>query len=525
VLLSRDKYISVYGYFAKYTGALTYLSWTLLLIIIATNSRAFNSSKILIWFNRSGYVVITYGVIQFLDIDPIQWEELNSGVFSTLGNPNFFGAFSGIFFAYKFAELFSEIGKLVIWKITFLAVIMFVGLQSESLQFGIIVATGVLLILILRFRESKVFAISTSLILIFLTPFGVTGLFGRGPFSSILFQESNIYRWDYWRVAISQFTDKPFFGQGIELYGQYFRSFRDLAQVNSSDINHTSDSAHNLIFHSLAVGGLSLTLPFIAILSLVALKIFRDFREVPSLDKKSIIEVIWILLLFQNLISVDNIALSTWSWIFAGFILQKQKTPDTQASKALKIKLANVPKNEVTKLYSLTAKSMLIAFSAFWLLYGPTMSQIEMRKIFFQPAVDSMRGTIPNKELLIERVIEKEPENLFNYRLGANTLFIDKNYEGASKFASMGAKSFPDDYVVWWFWAKSLEERGKFEEAIGPREMTIKLDPQNYSNYYLQGLNYLALGDMNAARKMRDHLKTLAHSSSEYMDLNSKISK
>lgn len=522
VASSRDRYISAYGYFGKYTGAITYIAWILLLIVIALNVSRISLTNVLIWFNRSGILVISYGVIQYLNLDPIKWQELNEGLFSSLGNPNFFGAFAAIFFTFKFAEIMSNSSRPKIVGILCLAAICFVGLQSQSLQFGVIGATGTLLVLLLRFRNSKVFVIMSGLSLMFMIPLGVIGLSGRGPFSTFLFQPSNIYRWDYWRIGINQFLDRPFLGQGMELYGQYFRIFRDLNQVNNAEINHTSDSAHNLIIHSLAVGGVTFTIPFLAILTLIALKVLRDLQTVKSFDSISTIGVIWLLLLLQNLISVDNIALSTWSWIFGGLILQKQK--HMEVSRPTKGNVPILPSKESKAMYGIATKSILIFPMVLMLFYRPTNTQIEMGQIFYQPVNAEFETTTSAKESLISNIIDREPENLFNYRLGANTLFIDGNFSQSATVASMGAELFPDDYVVWWFWAKSLEEDGKFEEAIYPRSRTIKLDPWNYSNYYLQGLNYLAAGDLNAARKMRDYLKTLAQSSNEYMDLNSKVS-
>jgi hypothetical protein len=91
-----------------------------------------------------------YGLVQFLDKDPLPWTNPYNAVSLTLGNPNFAGAFFGILSVVAVSRIF--VGKsigLKVFGVLLFASTVFISLKTNSLQSPLLIIVGVLVFALL----------------------------------------------------------------------------------------------------------------------------------------------------------------------------------------------------------------------------------------------------------------------------------------------------------------------------------------------------------------------------------------
>lgn len=94
-LLSVDPEKSLWGSFLRQQGFYNFFHYALFFILLVLNIGSFAKIKrIIISAAASSFFVSAYGLAQYLNLDPLVWDEsaFRTGrIFSTLGQPNFFG--------------------------------------------------------------------------------------------------------------------------------------------------------------------------------------------------------------------------------------------------------------------------------------------------------------------------------------------------------------------------------------------------------------------------------------------------
>jgi O-antigen ligase len=142
-----------------------------------------------------------------------------------------------------------------------------------------------------------------------------------------LFKESITYRGDYWRAAWRMFTDNPTFGVGLGNYGDYFNRYRDAAQVARRGPAVGSDVAHSMPLDFLAMGGITLGIAYLALIVYSVFLVISKIRSLEGINKQQGYIVFSLLgaYLLQSLISIDQIGLAVWGWIFIGVALSFAK--------------------------------------------------------------------------------------------------------------------------------------------------------------------------------------------------------
>jgi hypothetical protein len=179
------------------------------------------------------------------------------------------------------------------------------------------------------FVYSEIVSKSKSISLVWgglVTVVGFLALLGTlqiGPLTKFLFKESITYRGDYWRAAWRMFSDNPTFGVGLGNYGDYFNRYRDAAQVARRGPAVGSDVAHSLPLDFLAMGGITLGFAYLAIIVYSVFLVIAKIRSLDATNKQQGYIVFSLLgaYLLQSLISIDQIGLAVWGWIFIGVAL------------------------------------------------------------------------------------------------------------------------------------------------------------------------------------------------------------
>lgn len=197
-LSSFDKSLQFFGIMGRNTGLLFHLALVLVLLGSVIISRPEEYQKYITLITLVGLISAIYGLIQFLDLDPINWANKYSPIIGFLGNPNFQSSILGL----------SAIGALVILVDSSLTVIkrvfgllciffsLLIAFLSDSQQGILVFALGFVCIGFFKVRSLRKRVLvnfyvvgATSIFLL-----SIIGFFNKGPLSNILYQPSVTYR-------------------------------------------------------------------------------------------------------------------------------------------------------------------------------------------------------------------------------------------------------------------------------------------------------------------------------------------
>jgi O-antigen ligase len=341
----------IFGVAGRSLGFLHYLFLGLILLGALTETRESAVTNFLKGLTLTGLFEAFYGILQYLKLDPINWENDNNWVFGTFGNPNFLSAFVGISVsASLFMYLQNQSSR---WKLLHIANIVLgtsMAALSDSIQGLVLIAVSVaILVIVSTFLKSKLLGIVTSVAGALSFIVAVLGIFQIGPLTRFLYQDSTSFRGDYWRAGIAMVEENLFTGVGLDSYGDYYRQFRDATAGQRRGLDIYSDSAHNLFIDLAATGGLLLLISYLFINILVVISISRTMRALDQIKIESLaLPIIWLTFQIQTLISINVSSLAIWGWTTAGLILSQStvsiadsKTSDIGRRRVAKIKSKN----------------------------------------------------------------------------------------------------------------------------------------------------------------------------------------
>lgn len=495
-LLSNNIYQAMIGVYQRNLGFLTYFCFAILFITIAQNLTFSSSRLLLIIFIVMGGLEATYGVIQYLGADPVNWKNSYSPILGTFGNPNFQSAFLGVTASSALSLVISakNILKvlLLLQAITSLFLIQVSNSSQGFLSFGVV--STFIILNYLRNHQRKL--LIPGLISAFTTFFiALLGILNSGP-ASFLYQSSISARGDYWRAAIAMMRSDPLTGIGIERYGEQFSSFRDLQQVRERSYATYSDNAHNIFLHLGATGGLPLLMSYLVLmLFVVIIGIFklRQLSEVNGQDLSTLLGVL-VAFLAISFISPENIGFTIWGWVFAGAVfalstnIEEAKTLSSPEKRGFDSSRVLV----IVLILILLLPSLFLSTSAsradrgIWNTYATAYSG---------------SGTLEELLNQMKKVTEIVPSEQ-RYKLLAASISIGLNQFRLSRdYSDQVLKINPLSIDAYRIKAISFEKELNLRQANIMRENWLKFDPYNLENLDKLVRNYAEIGDRSNSQK------------------------
>ena len=314
-----------WGSFGRNTGLLTYLSLLFILIGTAIVQKIVFYRSVINSLVLTSIPVLFYCLIQIAGLDPVGWSSKDT--FATFGNTNFLSAFLGMSalasFVLAFDKNLSLIRKIGLVSITILSALII--LDTGSIQGFMILVAGLGIAGYLFIRSgsklSKLripYAILAFLGLI-LTVLGVTN---KGPLASFIFQPSILYRADYMHAGWVMTVQHPFFGVGLDSYGDWYREVRGFISTTRTGPERTANTAHNIFLDLSSNGGLPLIFSYIALLAFALVIAFRWIRKSKHFDPYFVaIFSCWVAYQIQALVSINQMAVGIWGWMLNGALI------------------------------------------------------------------------------------------------------------------------------------------------------------------------------------------------------------
>jgi O-antigen ligase len=323
---SPNTYKSLIGALGRNNGVLTYFFFAVLAFLISIRFKLTDLPKLLWALAGLGVFQTFYNIVQLADADPITWNNPYGFILGTLGNSDFAAALLAIcsIATLWLARMYAGNKKIAFGLMTLVAIQFVVMFQSNVRQSLVLFFFGIAVLV-----YSELASKSKPISLVwggFVSIAGFLALLGTlqiGPLTKFLFKESITYRGDYWRAAWRMFTDNPTFGVGLGNYGDYFNRYRDAAQVARRGPAVGSDVAHSMPLDFLAMGGITLGIAYLALVVYSVFLVISKIRSLEGINKQQGYIVFSLLgaYLLQSLISIDQIGLAVWGWIFIGVAL------------------------------------------------------------------------------------------------------------------------------------------------------------------------------------------------------------
>ena len=330
VLLIVDSPFSqqFYGTNGRNTGYLAYAS----LIFIALGASIAASDNLVKKFSYSlivfGTICALYGIFQTTGNDPIKWNNPYNSVITFLGNPNFASSALGMSAVVAFS-LFLNSNKNRLLQIGLAIQILtsiLLTFRSNSQQGFLVFAAGSAIVIGIYIRSHRKLSRKP----IFFSYLGILGFFGilavlgmlnHGPLGPILYKLSVRQRGFYWNAAKEMMASHPFFGVGLDSYGDWY-----LAKRSANAAFHTpytqSNSAHSIFFDLGATGGIPLFVINIALTILTAIAIYKLAKRLTYFNWFFAgISGAWVAYEAQAVISINQLGLGVWGWALMGLII------------------------------------------------------------------------------------------------------------------------------------------------------------------------------------------------------------
>jgi O-antigen ligase len=293
-------------------------------------------------FFLAGSLSVFYGIIQAFGLDPIEWVNQYSPVFGFLGNPNFQSSFLGLTGVLSLALILGSFKNppLLIGHAIYQLLALYVIYKTNSQQGLLVYAGGAGIVLILWIKTSKFKVLVIPMYVASALGFIAVGLgsLNSGPLAGLLYKESVTYRGDYWRAGIKMGLDHPFFGVGLDSYGEWYRRARTIEATLRRGPEITSNAAHNVVIDFFANGGFPLAIIYLSLLVLVLRSCYLVLRRTDKFNPTFVgLVAVWSAYQAQSIISLNQLGLAVWGWIISGLIIGYEiNTRDTQFIDELK---------------------------------------------------------------------------------------------------------------------------------------------------------------------------------------------
>ena len=291
------------------------------------------------------------------------------------------------------------------------------------------------------------------------------GLANKGPLATFIYQPSLLLRLDYWHAGFVMTMKHPFFGVGLDSYGDWYREYRGSISTMRTDPERTANVAHNIFLDLSSTGGFPLLLAYLMIIFVglyMSIKFFKSQRKFDVIFTG--IFSCWIAYLVQALISINQIAVGIWGWILTGAIIGYASVGLTNHKEDYKLKKSI--KNLTAKTSLLSIIFLIIGFS---LAIFPLKTDANYRSARYQGDLNKLMISSTN------------PGSTAFHLSNVISLAIENNYlDQAKTLNNVLTKNYPRELYGWRIMA-TLSKYSDLEKKMAVKRIN-ELDPFNPNN-------------------------------------------
>ena len=316
-----------YGVFGRNFGLLTQ-ACLLVLFLIIVNLNLYKIVELNFLYYACCIIIalsLVFGLVQVLTLNEDYLLTGPSKYTAFFGNSNFFSSILAILITFPLIYLRTSNNKrLLAVNFSLVATAVFMIIKIGDLQGIFLLLISVFFIVGMRIYAANFYVfLGYSFTILVSGFFLLVGTFGVGPLGNSLVQQSNLFRLDYYRSALSVGKANLISGAGIESFIDTYTQGRDQEAFNRRN-TVLVDSPHNYFIDQFASGGVMLLLLPLVLVFAVLLKIFRSFKNLEISDNlKMAIILAWICSFSSLMVNPSNISVHFWFWLLSGAILNR----------------------------------------------------------------------------------------------------------------------------------------------------------------------------------------------------------
>ena len=467
---------NLYGEYGRNTGFITYLL-LILIFISALALRRERSFRLLLWgLFVAGTINVIYCLWVVIFGDFIPWNNPYGNILGTFGNPNFIGAFLGFFaaalVAFAIKNQFNRYAILATVAVFLIAV--FEIIDSSAIQGRVVVLAGLAIVGFYLIRS-----IFDSLIpqFAYITVVGIGGVFAllgalqKGPLTSYIYKTSVSLRGEYWQAGWNMARENPWTGVGFDTYGDWYRKVRDDQALILPGPDTVTNAAHNVPFDVLASGGWPLFIPYVFIVLLALISIIKVTLRDKSYNPVFVaMTTAWVGYQLQSIISINQIGLAVWGWLFSGALIAFEVST-REGNSTTEQPMFN--KSKSSRAAEQTFSPALLAGIGIviggLIAYPPYAADNKWRNALASSSVEQLEIALVPAYL--------NPQNSYKYASAISLFEQNKFYDLALKYAKVAVEFNPNDFDSWKMYY-SISKSTPEEKAIAFENMK-RLDPLN----------------------------------------------
>ena len=473
---------NLYGAYGRNTAFIAYLLLVSVILSVAVLRRE-NSFKYLIWgLFGAGFVNVFYCSWVILFGEFIPWNNPYGNILGTFGNPNFIGAFLGLFAASMVAYSLKQgttiavrLGALVLFFVTLYAIV-----DSNAIQGRVVVVAGLGIVGFYLIRSKFEAFIAQAVYVLFIGIAGTFALLGAlqiGPLTKYIYKTSVSLRGEYWQAGWNMGSDHPFTGVGFDTYGDWYRRARDTQALILPGPNTTTNAAHNVPFDVFAFGGWPLFVSYLGILTLSVIAIVKMTRRKRQYDAVFVtLTTAWVCYQLQSIISINQIGLAVWGWLFGGALIAyeiatrpKKNSEGTEAVKGISSSGRSPKGKQKETIFSSTLLAGIGAVVGLLIAAPPYSADAKWRSALASQNAQKV------EEALVPGYLN--PSNSYKYANAVQLLEESKLFDLALKYAQIGVEFNPDNFDSWKY-LYLITKSSPDEKALALENMK-RLDPKN----------------------------------------------
>jgi hypothetical protein len=470
---------NIYGAYGRNTAFIAYLL-LISVILSAAVLRREGSFKYLIWgLLGAGFVNVLYcgWVIAFGDF--VGWSNPYGNILGTFGNPNFIGAFLGLFAASMVAYSLKQGTTIAVRAgvVIIFLVAVFEIVDSNAIQGRVVVAAGLGIVgfYLVRSKFEALIAQAVYVLLVGIAgTFALLGALQIGPLTKYIYKNTVSLRGEYWQAGLKMGSDHPFTGVGFDTYGDWYRRARDAQALILPGPDVTTNAAHNVPFDVFAFGGWPLFLSYLGILALSVIAIIKVTRRIRKYDAIFVtLTTAWACYQLQSIISINQIGLAVWGWLFGGALIAyeiatRPITPEMQSMPGKGKNTRAVDKKKGEPIITSTLIASVGAIIGLLIAVPPYSADAKWRSALASQDVQKVEAALLPGYL--------NPANSYKYANAVQVLESSKLFDLALKYARIGVEFNPDNFDAWK--VLYLISKSSPEDKARALENMRRLDPK-----------------------------------------------
>lgn len=495
----------IFGAFSRATGLMSYFGMVLLAVgvLVATRGQKFTGLYIAL-AAVAGFEVL-YGFLQFLNADPVNWSNPYNRIIGTLGNPNFMSATLGFSGVAMLALVFNT--RMKVWVRIAAPVVglsaFLLALKTDSVQGPIAFAGGLAFVIgvaLWEWKQKSIFFYGYSAFAGAILIVVLLGVAKIGPLADKLYQYTLGVRTQYWRAALKMMGNSPWYGVGVDSYGENYRLVRDAETFKHLSPITVTNAAHSVPLQLGATLGIPLLVVYLLLQIFVAYRVLVSLKQFPE-HRIPIAGIAgaWIAFQAQSFISIDQLGVGVWGWILGGSLIGGSYAVNV-ADPEKRVRKREIAKSQVGMVASLGAFGLVVGIAVGWQGYVPDLNT---RNAFAIPYDQNNQQSVQYRaQALTAAGKALSGDSTYQALVVGELAKMPGAVDQTVLMAKDVAKTHPESWDAQNMVAEILENLKRPSEAIPYRAVQILLDPANWMPMVSYAADLEAVGKKSEARQI-----------------------